>query len=717
MESMPNRQISAAERVAIFREQYGNDIDAGMTLATIVAAAGDYLTTIIGESDVDPGMARMVANLVSASGRQITAPGNWREDLNSASSYAFSEWPLGGCLHDLAAYALYGIVLNDSDDPDVLAEAIQKSLSKAEKFVNATPSAQWEIGPGSDLHRLVRLAGNRWALDNGKPVEPAALAEFGGVSEGRIRNMMAGAKRTFSSGNGRIPGQEALAWLADRREFWNSIWREQHLPRYGVQGHPLESPVFVPVSRDGSAFHPGLQRGGKYPIGEKGSEIQIDGFGEALAALQRMSTPYWRRPNLAGNWGIVAGVRWVRLDSSDLETVARNPNHKISGRRTRLKTRGPHFLKTGRENMKLTHRLTRHAHERSTSRCIPPMIAEIIIEYGQSKDAGEDARTYVLTRESMRKLRQHAGRDLTNAIELVPEAQCVCRRRPRLHHHGRLRIQTPVPLRETSTMLPPGLFSPFAPLLRTIADADLQAEIANPQRLLIEGGGEQGRALEVAYAPFDHVNLRAQVVIVGLTPGRQQMGNALMAARRSLLQGHSEARAAEDAKVFASFSGSMRSNLVAMLDSVGLNKHLGLTSTGSLWAADAHRVHFTSILRYPVFANGANYSGTPRPLKNLLLRKQLTQWFAAEMRALPNAIFVPLGPVVAEAVEYIAEQVGLHGGQVLSGMPHPSGANGERIAFFLGRKRREDLSSKVDPAKVLAARLALIDKVAALRET
>src|SRR5690606_14468063 len=115
---------------------------------------------------------------------------------------------------------------------------------------------------------------------------------------------------------------------------------------------------------------------------------------------------------------------------------------------------------------------------------------------------------------------------------------------------------------------------------------------------------------------------------------------------------------------------------------------LGIQSTGSLWNKDAARVHFTSVLRYPVFLNGANYSGAPSMLTTPLLRKQLMTWFAREMASLPKAIFVPLGPKVAEAMEAIARQIGIDSRQVLAGMPHPSGANAERIAFFLGRKER-----------------------------
>ncbi|MPZ11463.1 MAG: hypothetical protein GEU89_14825 [Kiloniellaceae bacterium] len=258
------------------------------------------------------------------------------------------------------------------------------------------------------------------------------------------------------------------------------------------------------------------------------------------------------------------------------------------------------------------------------------------------------------------------------------------------------------------------LFSQFAPVLRDVSDTELAAETASPQRLLIDSAPHGQKRLDVAYAPFDHVNMAADIVIVGLTPGRQQMRNALMEARRLLRQGRSEAEAMEAAKVFASFSGPMRAKLVAMLDSIGVNRLLGLQSTGSLWNGDARRVHFTSALRYPVFVDGANYSGMPSILSTPLLRAHLMKWFAMEMHSLPNAIFVPLGPKVAEAVEVVAQERGVDQERVLAGLPHPSGANAERIAFFLGRKDRADLSAKVVPERLLAARAALETKIGIL---
>ena len=53
----------------------------------------------------------------------------------------------------------------------------------------------------------------------------------------------------------------------------------------------------------------------------------------------------------------------------------------------------------------------------------------------------------------------------------------------------------------------------------------------------------------------------------------------------------------------ASFSGPMRRNLIAMLDSIGVNRLLDLQSSASLWEDDAHLTQFTSErlnLRCPV---------------------------------------------------------------------------------------------------------------------
>lgn len=259
------------------------------------------------------------------------------------------------------------------------------------------------------------------------------------------------------------------------------------------------------------------------------------------------------------------------------------------------------------------------------------------------------------------------------------------------------------------------LFDRFAPMIRNMTEAELAAEITQPQRLLLHAFDVGTRHIEIAYFPACVANVEAQIAIVGLTPGRQQWRNALVEVRRCLRAGLSEAEALASAAAYAAFSGPMRANLVAMLDSVGVNSLLGLQSTASLWEDRFHLAYFTSALRDPVFVNGQNYSGTPSMFSTPKLRDQLIAGFAARAATLPHAIFVPLGPTVGRVLEFAAGESKVDHRRVLAGVPHPSGANAERIAFFLGRKSRESLSPRVDPDRLIKARAALKAQVAELQ--
>lgn len=251
----------------------------------------------------------------------------------------------------------------------------------------------------------------------------------------------------------------------------------------------------------------------------------------------------------------------------------------------------------------------------------------------------------------------------------------------------------------------------FLPLIAAMSPAELEREIEQPSKLLMQQAQHGRSRIDVAYAPFDHVNSDARIVIVGITPGRQQMGNALRECYEHLRAGAAPQEALAAAKVFASFSGPMRSNLVAMLDDIGVHRLVGLDSSARLWADRSDLAHFTSALRYPVFVEGKNYSGNPDMTRVPIMRDQLDTYLAAELRALPQGIFVPLGPKVTAALELAADRAGIDHARILSGLPHPSGASAERIAYFLGRKPRAMLSSKTNPDKIDAARASITHKI------
>ena len=224
-----------------------------------------------------------------------------------------------------------------------------------------------------------------------------------------------------------------------------------------------------------------------------------------------------------------------------------------------------------------------------------------------------------------------------------------------------------------------------------------------------------GRNVKMVYAPFDHVNHRAKIVIVGMTPGRFQAANALRAAQQALRSGRSIEQAAAEAKIFASFSGEpMRGNLVRMLDLIGVARLLGLPTTASLWNEKSDLVHFTSALRYPVFVEGQNWSGQPDMVRTPQLRQWLETYTGTELALLRDAVIVPLGPKVAAAMQHLAARGMIDANRILDGLPHPSGANAERIAFFLRNKPAHLCSAKTNTATLDTAREALSARVSRL---
>lgn len=221
--------------------------------------------------------------------------------------------------------------------------------------------------------------------------------------------------------------------------------------------------------------------------------------------------------------------------------------------------------------------------------------------------------------------------------------------------------------------------------------------------------------LRVAYAPFDHVARNARVAIVGITPGRVQATNALSAARSALDKRKSVPDALAEAKLTGSFSGPLRANLVAMLDAIGAADLLDVQTTAEMFRPGSQDVHFTSALRYPVLVGGQNYNGTPDMLRTPLLRRMVETHLAEEIRMLPDALWLPLGPRPETALLHLADQGLLDRKRILGGIPHPSGANAERVAVFLGRKPPELASRRTNSAKLLNAFKALAAQIAALK--
>ena len=190
---------------------------------------------------------------------------------------------------------------------------------------------------------------------------------------------------------------------------------------------------------------------------------------------------------------------------------------------------------------------------------------------------------------------------------------------------------------------------------------------------------EKEKNIEIYYAPFDYINSKAKIVIVGITPGLQQM----LQSYEVINQGKS----LKEVKDLSSFKGSMRTGLIKYLDELKINDILKIKSSESLFNKNSRYLHTTSLVKYPVFDKGKNYSGA-NILKKKILLDFIEKNFLEELKTLKKSIIIPLGNTVSSTIEYLNNKYKLKLSCFLKGFPHPSGANARKNIQFKENKSR-----------------------------
>ena len=115
--------------------------------------------------------------------------------------------------------------------------------------------------------------------------------------------------------------------------------------------------------------------------------------------------------------------------------------------------------------------------------------------------------------------------------------------------------------------------------------------------------------MEIYYAPHNEIiNNNARVFIVGITPGWSQTSIAYTTAYDGLMNNLDYETIKKECKRNSRFAGSMRKNLIEMLDELKLNEKLNINSCLELFEDKDELLHTTSIIPYPVFINNKNSS-------------------------------------------------------------------------------------------------------------
>jgi hypothetical protein len=206
---------------------------------------------------------------------------------------------------------------------------------------------------------------------------------------------------------------------------------------------------------------------------------------------------------------------------------------------------------------------------------------------------------------------------------------------------------------------------------------------------------------ELFYVPFEHMNCRARLVIVGITPGPTQLELAYGAAQARLKAGLSDDLVLERAKKEGSFGGdTMRPNLVKMLAFFGIPELLGVGNANDLWGTAWHDLHATSVVPHAAFRNGKPFAGTFQEVLEVeSFRECFERDFAATLPLISGeARYIALGPTPLEALDWCAKHGLLKPEQVLGAFAHPSRNGGSQVAVYLGEKPIKTLSPK-DPVR------------------
>ena len=220
--------------------------------------------------------------------------------------------------------------------------------------------------------------------------------------------------------------------------------------------------------------------------------------------------------------------------------------------------------------------------------------------------------------------------------------------------------------------------------------------------------GKEGK-YSLQYIPFEHVNPEAKLVIVGITPGNNQLDLAYQAAQELLKAGVPDEEILTEVKKAGAFGGrSMKPNLLKMLRHFQFEKLLGIDDVESLWGRNAGLLHSTSVVPHAAFKDGERFNGGfDEIMASPLLKNCFLDCLVPSMREITGkALFVALGPCPQAALDWCIKEGALRQEQVLGSLCHPSSAGGSTTRYYL----REISKDELDPKNPVRSRCDWLDQ-------
>ncbi|MBO1077361.1 hypothetical protein [Roseomonas marmotae] len=244
---------------------------------------------------------------------------------------------------------------------------------------------------------------------------------------------------------------------------------------------------------------------------------------------------------------------------------------------------------------------------------------------------------------------------------------------------------------------PQASLSSFASL---IARAGVEA-VRSPGTLVGASGRDQ-----VFYIPFEHVERRAKLVLVGITPGPEQLKLAYGKAQMLLRVGRPHDEVLRLVKPHGAFGGQMRPGLLKMLGHFGFASLMGVKDELEFWEGSPHLLHSTSVVPHAAFTGEDMFNGSFEDvMRSAALRECFEQHFLPELALLPQeAVFIALGPTPLDALDYAAARGLLAPERILGALAHPSKSGGSQVDVYLGLRDPSTLQPR-DPVRHRVPRL------------
>lgn len=218
---------------------------------------------------------------------------------------------------------------------------------------------------------------------------------------------------------------------------------------------------------------------------------------------------------------------------------------------------------------------------------------------------------------------------------------------------------------------------------------------------------DEDQRYRVQYIPFEYVNVDARLVMVGITPGNNQVDGSYATLNQRANSGEAKEDILCAIKRDNSFGGKgMKPNLLKMMRHFEFEKFLGIGDVEEIWGESDHLFQATSVVPNAAFKRAKKagvqvwkmFAGSFEEVMGVqMLRQQFESVFVPSVLSMnPQALYVGLGPTPTDALQYCVNQGYIRPDQFLGSLAHPSSSSGSQVGYYLREVARSDFNPR-DP--------------------